>query len=215
MNVSMPLSINLKDWSLQVKDRKAHLDTKSPQCVVRSVSAVPRLRSLFSAGVGPLNSSACAKSCGPHTCSVCSCVQQKLDKLVLSQLRLVGICDKYVEPPRARMFFNHCRDRPRRRLRGSSCTQARSEGGTLLVLLLALLPPFGGSTVASSSTPAPLPCSMECSTMSIACEVDATHCRESVNADKDGMLMKRWATCKRDRHLLQRCDLSSMRVHRQ
>ena len=52
-------------------------------------------------------------------------------------------------------------------------------------------------------------------TESIACGVDARHCRVSVNADMDDMLMQRWTGGKRVKPPpAQERDLSQMRVHR-
>ena len=59
-----------------------------------------------------------------------------------------------------------------------------------------------------------LPCQMGFFTKSIACRVDASHCRASGKADMDDKWKKCWAAGKRDKpSTAQGCDLSLMRMH--
>ena len=105
----MTLSTDTQDWSLHVDDREAdsQLITVTPEvhCVLFFV-----FQQVAGCGVECRSWAAqqlgvCETVTPTHVLS-CSCVHQKLDKLVHSQPRVVGICDKCAEPPRVRMFFH-------------------------------------------------------------------------------------------------------------
>ena len=138
---SVFFSISKSPKRNQIPARRSLINaTSGLTSVLTRLANSPYLLAVLRAGCGPLNSSACVKSSGPHTCSVAPVSTRSTTKLVHQQPRGVGICDKCAEPSRGSSI----------RVANVACEVAvelKQGGGTgtRFLLLLALLL-SGGST---------------------------------------------------------------------
>ena len=99
-----------QDWSLHVDDSEAHSQL---------IALTPEVYGGLSVVFQQFTSCGLERGSRHPQQLRCSCVHYKLDKLVASQPRVVYICDKSVEPSRARLIFHQSGDHPRCCLRGS------------------------------------------------------------------------------------------------